>query len=58
MSFDQYKYIQEYTKEHYDQIKITAPKGTKEYWKQLAKESGLSVSAYVMRAVDEYATKK
>ena len=28
--FDPLKYVSEYTKEHYDRIMITAPKGTKQ----------------------------
>ena len=50
-------YIARYTKDKYDKIVITAPKGTKERWKQQADERDLSVSQMAIKAMDEF-TKK
>lgn len=50
-------YIDGYKREHYDRITITAPKGTKERWKQLAEAREMSISQMAIRAVDEF-TKK
>lgn len=51
------EYIAQYTKDMYDKIVITAPKGTKERWKQLAEAREMSISQMAIRAVDEF-TKK
>lgn len=56
--FDPLKYVSEYTKEHYDRIMITAPKGTKEIYKNVAKSEGLSVSQYIIGAVKFYEKSK
>lgn len=56
--FDPLKYVSEYTKEHYDRIMITAPKGTKQNVMKSAKDSGLSVSKYILGAIEFYEKNK
>lgn len=53
MSFDQIKYISDYSKEHYERINLSVPKGLKEEWKKWADKQGKSMSAFVMDAVEE-----
>lgn len=43
------KYIQEKT----DDIRIRAPKGTKEKWKKAAERCGVSMTQFVIDAVDD-----
>lgn len=47
-------YVHEYSKEKYDRINLSCPKGTKDEWRAAADAEGLSLSAYVMKAVSEY----
>lgn len=42
-----------YQKENYDRINILAPLGYKEKVKKVAEESNMSVSAYIIEAVEE-----
>lgn len=51
------EYIQEYTRENYDRIGLTCPKGTKQLFKKEADARGLSVSAFVVRAVEDFISK-
>lgn len=53
--FNQAKYIQEYIKQSYDRITLQVPKGKKSQWTEKAKAAGLSLNAYITRAVDNYA---
>lgn len=53
--FNQAKYIQEYIKQSYDRITLQVPKGKKSQWAEKAKAAGLSLNAYITRAVDSYA---
>lgn len=53
--FNQAKYIQEYIKQSYDRITLQVPKGKKPQWAEKAKAAGLSLNAYITRAVDSYA---
>ena len=53
--FNQTKYIQEYIKQSYDRINLTVVKGKKSEWSERAKAAGMSLNAYITRAVDEYA---
>lgn len=53
--FNQAKYIQEYIKQSYDRITLQVPKGKKSQWAEKAKAAGLSLNAYITRAVDNYA---
>ncbi len=53
--FNQAKYIQEYIKQSYDRITLQVPKGKKSQWAEKAKAAGLSLNAYITRAVDGYA---
>ena len=47
-------YIHEYTKETYDRVGLTLPKGSKDFLKEAAEARGLSVSALVLRAVEDF----
>ncbi len=57
MSFDQQKYIDDYKKQKYDRITIFVNKGTKNEWKAAADNAGLSLSQYIVRAMDQYMEK-
>ena len=46
-------YTREYNKNKYEQLKIQVPKGEKEKIKAAAEKIGLSMTAYVMEAVEE-----
>lgn len=48
----------EYNKEKYEQITMRVPKGTKEKIKAAAEASGLSLTAYIMAAVNKTMTKE
>ena len=48
-----FKYVNEYQKEKYDRITVMAEKGKKEKYQTAAKEAGLSLSAFIMKCVDE-----
>lgn len=52
--FDANVYISNYTKEHYDRITITAPKGKKSDVTKKAKADGLSASQYILGAIQFY----
>ena len=45
------KYINTYVKNKYDRITLQVPKGTKEEWKALAADNGLSLNEYICRLV-------
>ncbi len=47
-------YISEYTKENYDRINLTVPKGLREQYKAEAERRGMSISKLFTTAVDEY----
>lgn len=53
--FNKSKYIQEYMKQSYDRVNVQVPKGKKAEWNEKAKAAGMSLNAYITRAVDEYA---
>lgn len=53
--FNQAKYIQEYIKQSYDRITLQVAKGKKSQWTEKARAAGLSLNAYITRAVDSYA---
>lgn len=42
-----------YQKENYDRINILAPLNYKDKVKEFAEKSGMSISAYIIKAVDE-----
>lgn len=48
-----FRYVNEYQKEKYDRITLMADKGKKETYQAAAKEAGLSLSAFIMKCVDE-----
>ncbi len=48
-----FKYVNDYQKEKYDRITVMAEKGKKEKYKKAAQAEGLSLSAFVMKCVDE-----
>ena len=49
----QYVDVHRYNKVLYDQVNIFAPKGVKNKWKQYAKESGMSLSRFLIMAAEE-----
>lgn len=51
--FNQIEYQNNYKREKYDKIEVIVPKGEKERIKTAAKEAGLSVSAFIYKAVQE-----
>lgn len=53
--FDKVKYNNEYNKQSYDRTSLMTPKGKKAEWSERAKAAGMSLNAYITRAVDEYA---
>ena len=53
--FDATKYANDYIKQSYDRINLTTEKGKKSQWTEKAKAAGLSLNAYITRAVDSYA---
>lgn len=48
-----YSYVTEYQKEKYDRVTVWAPKGSRGIWKQYASKAGMSLTAYVEKAVEE-----
>jgi len=50
----QKKYDKAYDREHYEQINLTPPKGTKAKLKSYAERDGQSLTAYILKTVDEY----
>lgn len=46
--------VTRYVASHYDQIKITVPKGERERYKALAEKLGLSVNQLFIQAVEAY----
>lgn len=53
--FNKIKYNNEYNKQSYDRINLMTEKGKKSQWSEKAKAAGLSLNAYITRAVDSYA---
>ena len=53
--FNKIKYNNEYNKQSYDRINLMTEKGKKSKWTEKAKAAGLSLNAYITRAVDNYA---
>lgn len=51
--FDQARYIQDYKKEHYDNVFVRIPKGEKEALKEHAESMGESLNAFIYRAISE-----
>lgn len=54
MAFDKNKYISEYSKENYDELRIKVPKGKKDFLKKFAEDKGVSLTRYIIEAVEEY----
>ena len=52
--FDQIKYQAAYNKEHYDTLGLMIPKGMKDVIKSSAKSKGVSVTKYVLNAIEFY----
>ena len=52
--FNKIKYNNEYNKQSYDRINLMTEKGKKSQWAEKAKAAGLSLNAYITRAVDNY----
>ena len=53
--YDKIKYNMEYNAKNYDRINIAVAKGVKANWASRAKAAGMSLNAYITRAVDEFA---
>lgn len=51
--FDQVKYQNDYIRENYDRISLAFPKGEKAAIKEAARKEGVSMSEYILAAVDE-----
>ena len=52
--FDANEYLSNYAKEHYDKITIITPKGYKDKVKTIADADRLSMSQYVIGAIEFY----
>ena len=46
--------VTRYVSKHYDQIKITVPKGERDRYKSLAARLGVSVNQLFVQAVEQY----
>ena len=46
--------VTRYVASHYDQIKITVPKGERDRYKRLAEKLGVSVNQLFLQAVEEF----
>ena len=44
-----------YLKANYEHITLGYPKGTRDLWKEYAKNKGVSLAEFVKRAVENYA---
>lgn len=42
-----------YNQKNYDRFILNLPKGEKERYKAIAEESGMSLSAYIIQAIEE-----
>lgn len=53
--FDQIKYNTQYKKDHYDELRVLVPKdsGYRERIKELANRDKISVSAWIVRAIEK-----
>lgn len=51
--FDQSAYIMGWMKENKDKISVAAPKGTKDKWKAVAKDLGMSMNAFIIYCVEK-----
>ena len=54
MAFDQNQYINDWKRQNYDEVRVLIPKGKKETIKKMAKEKGLSVSRFIVEALENY----
>lgn len=52
MSFDQHQYNNDYTRAHYDKVSVLFPKGKAAEIKQAARDKGLSISQFIVEAVE------
>lgn len=51
-AFDQIKYQNEFNKNRYDRITVLVPKGKKSEWTELAKSEGMSLTAWIVKKVE------
>jgi predicted HicB family RNase H-like nuclease len=49
----QQRAVTKYMKENYDEFKVRLPKGTKDQIRAAADQQGLSINAWISRAIDE-----
>lgn len=47
------EYVNEYKKEKYDRITLLVPKGEKERYKEMAKNSGMSLSEFFVSCAND-----
>ena len=47
------KYTNAYNKERYDRIVLSVPKGMKEKIKASAEKAGMSITAYILSAIEK-----
>lgn len=52
---NQRKYKQDFAKKNYSRVPLDVPKEYHEYLKELAKASGMSLTAYIKQAIEEKA---
>lgn len=51
--FDKAAYDAEYGRKHLDRFSIAAPKGTKDTWKAVAGDLGMSMNAFIIYCVEK-----
>lgn len=54
MAFDKIRYDNDYLREHYDTIRALVPKGKRDEIKHAAAIQGLSVSQYIVEALEAH----
>ena len=54
MAFDQNQYINDWKRRNYEEVRVLIPTGKKETIKKMAKEKGLSVSRFIVEALENH----
>ena len=54
MAFDQNQYINDWKRRNYDEVRVLIPKGKKETIEKMAKVKGLSVSRFIVEALENH----
>ena len=58
VKFDRMKYNSDYTKEHYERITVLVPNGTKSSIQKRAADAGMSMTQYMLTALEYYENRK